>query len=44
MTTTGDHRIAYDAAHRDTDPRPSRFNDPVIYAEWAGRADRWNGK
>lgn len=41
MTSTGEHRMAYDLTHRDSDPRPSRFIDPVVYAEWAARADRW---
>lgn len=41
MTNTGVNRQAYDLAHKDTDPRPSRFADPVVYSEWANRADHW---
>lgn len=43
MTRIGDTRIAYHQAHRESDPRPSRFADPVLYSEWAARADRWGG-
>lgn len=41
MTTVGAIRAAYDQAHRESDPRPSRFRDPVIYFEWCERAARW---
>lgn len=41
MTQTGANRTAYHQTHVDSDPRPPRFADPVVYAEWAGRADRW---
>ena len=40
MTTTGESRARYAAAHRDTDPRPSRFT-PDEYSAWARRADAW---
>lgn len=43
MTTKGEIREAYHQAHQETDPRVSRFCDPVLYSEWAARADRWGG-
>lgn len=37
MTKTGQNRTDYEAI----EPRPSRFANPVAYAEWAERADAW---
>lgn len=42
MTSTGANRNRYANAHRDTDPRPSRFaNAGADYTAWAARADAW---
>lgn len=37
LTEVGRYRELYDAI----EPRPSRFDDPEAYAEWAARADAW---
>jgi len=38
MTRTGAMRELYAYT---VEARPSRFHDPVLYAEWAARADAW---
>ena len=43
MTTKGEIREAYHQAPKESDPRVRRFSDPVLYSEWAARADRWGG-
>ena len=41
LTRVGQGRADYAEAHRDTDPRPSRFRDHEVYRRWAERADDW---
>lgn len=41
MSNTGANRLAYAKLMTNTDPRPSRFRDPLAYRDWTERADCW---